>query len=138
MSDTRKAREVEKGAIVHDVFEDGLRFIVMRGPASWCGYVGIPEDHPLAGHAYDDIGVRAHGGLTFSSKGGGAWPKGFWWYGWDYAHSGDHCVYDGADVRRGEQDWSLDEVIKDSWETLYEFKAAMRLAEAIAKKASKR
>ena len=65
---TARANEVDEvGRIVFDKFEDGIRFIVMRGPASWCAYVGIPNDHPLAGFDYDSLAdINAHGGLTFA------------------------------------------------------------------------
>jgi len=64
------AKEVKNvGTIVHDVFDEGLRFIIMRGPLHWCGYIGIPKDHPLAGFSYDDISlISAHGGLTFAER----------------------------------------------------------------------
>lgn len=33
----------------------------------WCGYVGVPPEHPWAGHTYDsDVEVDVHGGLTFA------------------------------------------------------------------------
>lgn len=133
-----KASEVkEVGKIVHDSFEDGIRFIVMRGPSSWCGYVGVPLSHPLSGFHYDAIPVNAHGGLTFASEGKDvkdtSWPKDFYWYGWDYAHCGDRCVFDvERGTREDGKDWTLDEVVKDSWDTKYEFKKLMQLAEKIA------
>ena len=57
-----------------------------------CGYIGLPESHPLFGKHYDDVPdvVDAFGGFTFSEPGAG----GLWWIGWDDAHyekfSGDH------------------------------------------------
>ncbi len=80
----------EGGKIFKDIFDEGVRFIIMKGGSSLCGYVGIPIDHPLAGFDYDDLPIEAHGGLTFSAKGHKHWPEGYWWYGWDYAHSGDY------------------------------------------------
>jgi len=80
-----------------DRHEDGYRFLVMRGPASVVAYLGVPESHPLAGRAYDDLPLDCHGGLTFAGLGGGkrdAFPAGWYWYGWDYAHSGDRSFYD--------------------------------------------
>ena len=86
-------KQKEVGAILHDEFDEGLRFIIMRGPASLCAYVGVPLDHPLAGHSYGDLPMEAHGGLTYADKGEGKWPEGFFWYGWDYAHYGDYAFY---------------------------------------------
>lgn len=138
--DTRTAKEVTSvGEIVHDVFDEGLRFIVMRGPASWCGYVGVPKEHPLAGFGYDDISfIEAHGGLTFASGGQKEWPEGYYWYGWDYAHAGDKTSFRnewrGVLDSDDDKDWTVEEVIKDSWTTLYQFKQLMRFAEKIAAK----
>ena len=136
---TARAVEVEEiGRIVYDVFDEGLRFIIMRGPASWCAYVGIPKDHPLAGFSYGDIGfINAHGGLTFASEGEKQWPEGYYWYGWDYAHPGDISTHDlkyGGRVSPDEKDWTVEEIITDSRDTLYEFKALMRFSERLVSK----
>lgn len=131
----------ESGHVFLDKFEDGLRFIIMRGPASICAYVGVPESHPLAGHSYEDLPVQAHGGLTFSDKGGKSWPEGFWWYGWDYAHSGDFCTYDETrtyKTNREEKKWTPSEVEADSWSAIYDFKHLLKLAESIAAKVGER
>jgi len=137
----KTAGEITKvGTIVHDVFDEGLRFIVMRGPFHWCGYVGIPEEHPLAGLSYDDISfISAHGGLTYANEASKNWPKGYFWYGWDYGHPGDASHYGGrvgkiSPVRDEDKDWTVAEVIADSWGALYEFKKLMRVAEKIANK----
>ena len=134
---TARAREVnEVGRTVYDVFDEGLRFIIKRGPFHWCGYVGIPKDHPLAGFGYDDISfVSAHGGLTFAREGGNNWPENYYWYGWDYGHSGDYSHFEHRPdpKERGDKDWMIEEVIKDSWDTLYEFKQLMKFAEKINK-----
>ena len=124
------------GTILYDVFEGGVRFIVMRGPSSLCAYVGIPSEHPLAGYDYDDISVRAHGGLTFASEGGDTWPKGFYWYGWDYSHSGDYSFSDDyfkeTDLEnKTDKKWLVEDVIEDSWETIYDFERLVGLAEKI-------
>lgn len=138
---TARAIDVDEiGRIVFDKFEDGVRFIVMRGPASWCAYVGVPNDHPLAGFWYDELAsIDAHGGLTFAGYGDKkSWPNGYYWYGWDYAHLGDKSVYGhkypvGRDPN--DQDWTVDEVVKDSRSAIYNFKRLCKLAERIALKA---
>jgi len=141
VDENARAFEVDEiGRVVYDKFDEGLRFIVMRGPASWCAYVGVPKDHPLAGFSYDDLpSVEAHGGLTFASEGNskGSWPQGYYWYGWDYAHAGDVSVYD-HDIKirvsgpnPDYKDWTVAEVVKDSWDALYDFKKLVKFAEKI-------
>lgn len=133
----------EMGTIYHDEFDEGIRFIVMRGPASLCAYAGIPIKHPLAGKDYDDLPVEAHGGLTFSQKGkggDGCWPKGYWWYGWDYAHAGDFSFYSLTgkySLGLDEKKWIVKEVIEDSWDALYGLMKLMKLAEEIYNKSQK-
>jgi len=124
------------GAILHDEFKGGFRFIIMRGPASLCAYIGIPSEHPLANQSYDDLPVDCHGGLTFSSEGKELWPKGFFWYGWDYAHSGDHCFYDDERIYKSVSEgkkWLVKDVEEDSWSAICDFEGLMRLAENIIK-----
>lgn len=129
-------KEAESGTIFHDEFKDGLRFIVMRGPASLCAYIGLPTEHPLANHDYDNVPIDCHGGLTFSQLGDGKnWPSGFYWYGWDYAHSGDYSFYDddfiGTRLESKDKKWLVKEVIDDSWGAIYDMKRLCKLAEDI-------
>ena len=128
-----KAKPV--GTILHDEFDEGIRFIIMRGSASLCAYIGIPLDHPLANKNYDDLPVSAHGGLTFARKGGEHYPKDFFWYGWDYSHCNDYSFYydtiSTLNSLRQDKKWLIEDVIKDSWETKYDFKKLIKLAEEI-------
>jgi hypothetical protein len=72
---------------------------------SLCGYVGVPEDHPLYSLHYSDPiftehvspdGIQVHGGLTYSDKTsrarevytGSAQEEG-WLFGFDCAHYRD-------------------------------------------------
>lgn len=136
----KTAKEIKEiGQIVYDIFDEGLRFIIMRGPYHWCGYVGIPKEHPLAGMSYEDISfLRAHGGFTFASEGKkeGSWPEGYYWYGWDYGHLGDYSYYADTLERKnnGDKDWIVGEVIEDSQDTIYDFKKLLKLAEKIKNK----
>ena len=62
--------------------------------AGWyCGYVAVPEDHPVYGKDYDDVPVDVHGGLTFAERSDDKYPvktkENLWWFGYDCAHSGD-------------------------------------------------
>lgn len=60
---------------------------------SWCGYVGLPKEHPDFGKHYDNIEVEAHGGLTYGDKPGEFIGLGVedsrWWVGFDTSHFRD-------------------------------------------------
>ena len=84
---------------------------------AWCGYVGVPENHPWHGLSYsnwDEEGgrelspedlIEVHGGITYSdmcaegmdeAKGVCHVPekgaaKNPWWFGFDCAHAFDLC-----------------------------------------------
>lgn len=67
----------------------GYRCRVVRNEStlSLCGYVAVPIGNKLRGMSYQDaeeVGVHAHGGLTFGDK-----MDGHKWFGFDCAHSGD-------------------------------------------------
>lgn len=58
-----------------------------------CGYVRVPEGHPLFGKRYAQseykgpyYDIKVHGGITFSNNMG---IKGTWWIGFDCCHLGD-------------------------------------------------
>jgi len=70
---------------------------------NWCGYVGVPHDHPWHGLDYTDERVTAevHGGLTYSDAcqegpepiekrichiPEPGEPDDLWWFGWDCGH----------------------------------------------------
>lgn len=67
----------------------------------WCGYVGVPEGHPLFGQGDSDGLFAVHGGITFAGacqedKEHGVChaplpgrPEKVWWLGFDCAHAGD-------------------------------------------------
>ena len=48
--------------------DTGLPCLIVRNRVgSLCGYVGVPEGHPLFQHGYDENGgIEVHGGLTFA------------------------------------------------------------------------
>jgi hypothetical protein len=74
--------------------EAGLPGCIREGFAVYgrnlCGYVAVPETHPLFGNEdYDRFNVDCHGGLTF-----GRIRDGKHWVGFDTAHAGD-----GPDVQ---------------------------------------
>lgn len=49
-----------------------------------CGYVLVPDTHPMYKVGYDDVPVQVHGGLTYSEGRFSEWILGF-----DCAHAGD-------------------------------------------------
>lgn len=122
------------GDVFCDEFDEGIRFIILRGPGSLCAYIGISVDHPLAGWEYDDLPITAHGGLTYSGTGVHG-DGSTYWYGWDYAHSGDRPTYDFGDrFDRDEKEWTPAMVYSDSWETKWEFKKLVGLVEKISRR----
>jgi hypothetical protein len=133
----------ESGTVYEDGYENGVRFLIMRGPGSLCAYMGVPNDHPMAGFGYDDLpGMEVHGGLTYSSEGkaGTSWPEGWFWYGWDYSHSGDKSFYDLREdlFRRGNDDraWTVADVRKQIWSATYDFAKLCRLSEDLLRRRS--
>ena len=134
--------EAKVGCIFVDRFDEGLRFLIMRGPFHLCAYIGIPMDHPLAKRNYDDLPIDCHGGLTFAGEGRkrGEWPAGFYWYGWDYGHCDDYMISDHHSVdyarfNESRTKWGVKEVDDNSWHALYQFKRLMRLVESVANEA---
>lgn len=86
--------------------ETDLDCMIRRGGlGAWCGYVGVPPDHPWHGVGYSDLPVRVdvHGGLTFAASCDEEGdpetaichvpepgrPDDVWWLGFDMAHGGD-------------------------------------------------
>lgn len=96
----------------------GLPCLAVRNPyaGNWCGYVGLPPDHPLYGKDYRGLSFEVHGGLTFANKCAPSQdeakgichtpapgePDHVWWFGFDCAHFGDcsprdaHTAWDGS------------------------------------------
>lgn len=127
-------KDIPVGTKLRDWYEEGVRIIVLRANHSMNVYLGIPSVHPLAGHDYDDLPIDCHGGLTFAAEGDDTFlPKGFYWYGYDYAHAGDYAWYSGGtpDFMDNDHKWSLKEIVDDVWHPAYEFKKLMRLTENI-------
>jgi hypothetical protein len=65
-------------------------------PHHRCGYVEVPEGHPLFGKSYSALDqlLDVHGGLTYSGKPPrGATPRSLgWWFGFDCSHHGDAAL----------------------------------------------
>ena len=80
----------------------GYPCIIVRNQMhAFCGYVGIPKNHALAGKSYseiEDAGIDVHGGVTYSGEGGvrisidpsfGFDPDSIYWVGFDCLHAFD-------------------------------------------------
>lgn len=88
----------------------GLPCLAVRHGTSghWCGYVGVSPSHPFHGKDYDEVGLDAHGGLTFSDScqaseteetgvchvPGDGETDHVWWFGFDCAHAWDNRPQD--------------------------------------------
>ena len=107
---------LENGTLVYDIIREGYRLLIMRGPAGWCCYIGVPLDSPLARMDYsDDVlsGFECHGGLTYANDGDDVWrPTGWWYFGWDYGHAGDWSPIIGyaSAFHTGEKKWKFSEI----------------------------
>ena len=129
----KKARDFKKDTLVKEWIEDGIKAVIISRHSHFTAYLGIPADHPLSGFSYDDLPLSVHGGLIFGSEGMEKFPKGYFYYGWDYAHAGDYTYFDYRPdkLESDEHDWTLEEVEKEVKEAIYDFKVLVNLAEKI-------
>jgi hypothetical protein len=108
--------------------QEGIRWLVLRGPIGTpCAYVGIPLASPAAGlntAFLEQTGPSPHGGWTYAGEGDGVnRPEGWYWWGWDYAHSSDWIPY--LESNRGHR-WTTDEVVAEIRELLPAFEVWLR------------
>lgn len=88
----------------------GLACLALRHPrhGSWCGYVGVPPEHPLYGVDRREPEISAldtHGGINYSAVCDGeichqpadGMPDDVWWFGFDCMHLLD--LSPGTDAR---------------------------------------
>jgi hypothetical protein len=77
-----------------------LRGLILHSGFCLCAYLGVPKDHWVAD--MEGLSFECHRGITFRGEGsdiegsdtvgsqpGAERPRGWFWYGWDYAHAGD-------------------------------------------------
>lgn len=87
---------------------------------TYCGYVGIPKESPIAYLDEDNLNIEVHGGVTFKAEIGDTV-----WFGWDCAHAGDELFYHGNVVVKGHH-WTLDEVVEETNKMAKQLKRLMR------------
>ena len=110
----------------------GYRCRVVRNEStlSLCGYVAVPIGNKVRGMSYQDaeeVGVYAHGGLTFGGK-----MDGHKWFGFDCAHAGDLCP--AFHMRRVIEGSDYPDVVKETYRTFdWVKKETTKLADSIAR-----
>ena len=129
----------EVGTIVAQWFDGVIECTVLRGPSSFCAYLGIPINHPLAGFDYDDIPLSCHWGLTYGGTDLSGLTKNKYRYGWDYGHCDDVSTYDIElpilTRKPGAKNWTVGEIVQEIDDVLYDFKRLVKIAELIGIKA---
>lgn len=147
----RYANDFSVGAVCVD-FQDaetGLRGVVLRGPFSFCAYVGAPENHAL--YELAELEFSCHYGITYTGPGTDlvTGEEGWYFFGWDYAHAWDQMAFEGHDElcremadqqmppdiaeafkrlgmgRPRAKRWTVEEVTEDLFDALLELKHAL-------------
>lgn len=127
----RYAEDFQPGSTIWSYTHEssGLRALVLRGPFSFCAYVGVQTNHVLT--AMEDLDFRCHWGISYQGWGTPHFlPEGWYWWGWDYAHYGDASVFSkeelgelhgliNALLGRGKR-WSIEEVQEDALNVVQE------------------
>lgn len=120
-----------------DFMYDGIRcVVVLQSVGHRCGYVGIPEGHPLyclhymdelidLGEAGDPLTVLekfvVHGGITYAG-GESCYPikSDLWWFGFDCSHYADLPDYESAKKAFSDDDLIMDSLrVKEEIEGAY-------------------
>lgn len=117
--------------------DDGeVRVIVLRGPRHLCAYLGVPLSHPIAHIDYNKVPLHCHGGLTYGKAGDGDYlPARWWWYGWDYGHCNDYSTSEATEINECRSYvWTIDEVVAEAEDCLYDFGRILKLADACFRK----
>lgn len=81
---------MERPIIENTFHYKGFQCCIIFQPYGYrCGYVLVPQWHSCFEQDYDDIPVKCHGGLTYSSHKLMERKYPGWWIGFDCAHAGD-------------------------------------------------
>lgn len=131
--------------VLAEGIEEGIKFVILNLGTHPTSYISVPIDHPLAGFHRDTIPISVHGGFTYSGKGDGKYlPKNYYWYGWDYGHSGDYAGYSELPQLKEHREkykdlppdkkWTTEELLEEMWHAIYEFSKLKELTEKISNK----
>jgi hypothetical protein len=129
-------RKDPPGTTYIDRIEEGIRFIVMRGPGALCAYVSIVGNIGKILHVENaldqtrqELDLNCHGGVTLEGT-SSFLPDGYW-YGWDYAHAGDRLMFDIHLETKygpiGDKEWTPEMVDEDSKEAREQMKEYVKL-----------
>ena len=91
-----------------------------------CAYLGVSSRHKIYGKNEEKLALNVHGGLTYGEVGNGnPFSKYRYWFGWDYAHSGDFLGFDIGHKHFGKNDkkWTYPEILKHVLEAIKEIEA---------------
>lgn len=113
----------------------GLRGLVLRGPFSFCAYVGVPADHVLS--SLEELKFSTYRGITLREPSTFiGMEEGWFLFGWDYAHAGDRLVtppgFPNISVSLmgdAPKDWTLEEVVEHVLDALFELHGALEAAQ---------
>lgn len=93
-----------------DFVHAGFACMALRHPehGHWCGYVGVPREHPAYGKDAMDVEASFHGGLNYAAPCEGSichvpqpgMPDDVWWLGGDFSHAFDLAPGSAAFLRR--------------------------------------
>lgn len=155
----RYATDFPVGEVCVD-FQDpqsGLRGLVVRGPSSFCAYVGAPQNHAV--YELEELNFQCHFGITFRGPGSKlqGLPADWYFFGWDYAHFSDavdcpellevfkqlrlevpdfiqeRLVGAGRGLGKGAKRWTVEEVTEDLFDALFELREALAQSESFAR-----
>ena len=97
----------------------GYNFYIVSYSIHPCAYVEVPKEHPWYKKDYREIEdkIICHGDLTFSDNLDHViGDEERWFFGWDYAHSGDYEGYyedSKFEVLQGYKKWTTEEIFEE-------------------------
>ena len=94
--------------------------VLNEGLGNYCGYAGVPNDHPWYGKTYMQLEQfdnypDVHGGITFAGHIKGQ-DDCIWWIGFDCAHAGDwlpHMTGEWLAIEPHHK-WTVEEVAEET------------------------
>lgn len=96
-----------KPYIESDFMHLGFRCVVLFMPHGFrCGYVQVPDYHPVRGVPYDKLDICCHGGMTYGADHLYYVDESHesWWIGFDCGHYGDRYDRESMEKYFGDTD----------------------------------